>query len=180
MRKVLFLPALVFGLSISSQAQVFVGSGYAEASFFGSSALDEGTGFTLLLEKDYDLSESGRLKIHPGINISFLYSNLSRNGFPSYLNIMSLSPKVSYEIISKEKLKIAPFANPFTSFLLGLQSDDFNFESEEINLFKWGLEGGLRVDFIIGKTTIRLIPLSTQRSIEDFYRQGMISLMISI
>ena len=180
MKKILLTTLAAFFLMQNSQAQVFVGSGYADAASFGPSPLDHGVGFTLLLEKDYNLSESGRLKIHPNINISFLYSNLSRNIFPSYLNVMSLSPKVSYEIISIEKLKIAPFANPFMSFFLGLQSGDYFFESKEINLFKWGLEGGLRVDFIIGKTTIRLIPLSLQRSIEDFYQQGMISLMVRI
>ncbi len=180
MKKTIF-SILTLVVALQTNAQVFIGSGFAEVSDFTThSALDDGAGFSFQIEKDYNLSKTARLKMHPNINISFLYSNVDRNGFPSYLNVISLSPKISYEVLSKERLKIAPFANPFTSYLLGLQSNDFFFESETINYFKWGIEGGVRVDFIIDKTILRLIPLSAQRSIEDFYMQGMISLMVKI
>lgn len=184
MNRFLFLIALFFLIvSHKSNGQIFIGSGLADVSEFGGgSVLDDGTGFTFQLEKDLNLSKSGRLKMHPNINISFLYSNVDRQGFPNYFNAISLSPKVSYEIISKEKWKVAPFANPFTSYLIGLESEIFGVLSESfpIDTFKWGFEGGLRVDFIVGTTTIRLVPLSIQSSIDDYYAQLMVSLLVSI
>ena len=161
------------------KAQVFVGSGFAGADFFGPSALDSGAGFNLQMEKDFNLTRSRRLKAHPNINVSFLFSGLRQSFLPSYFNVISLSPKVSYEIISGKTFKIAPFANPFASFLPGLRSNNLAFHAEKIMRYKWGVEGGLRIDFSIGNTVIRLVPLSVQRSIEDFYRHGMISLLVS-
>ena len=167
---------------LQTHAQVLVGSGFAEADAFGPSGLDFASGFTFQIEKDYPLNKTARLKIHPNINISFLYSNADRIVFPSYLNALTLSPKVSYEIIFKERFKLGPFANPFASYLLGLKGDDFLFESQTIDRFTWGIEGGIRVDVVVGKTIIRLIPLSTQISIEDpyLYQQLMVSLLVSI
>ena len=152
---------------------------------FGPSARDSGIGFLLQIEKDVNLSQSTRLKMHPNINVSFLFSNHTRKVrrvLPPrhYLNAISFSPKVSYEVIAKKRFKIAPYANLFTSFLLGLKADIFFAEPETIDTFKWGIEGGLRVDIILEKTTIRLIPVALQRSVHDYYQQGMISLMVEI
>lgn len=162
-------------------AQIFVGTGFAYATYFFPTALYNGGGFTLQVEKDVNLSKSERWKMHPNINVSFLFSEYNKPYFASYLNAFTISPKVSYEVITKERFKIALYANPFASFLLGLRSDDFDlFESKTINEFKRGVEGGLRVDFMLGKTTVRLIPVSIQRSVHDFYGQGMISLLVRI
>ncbi|MDE0472822.1 MAG: hypothetical protein OXH57_12875 [Ekhidna sp.] len=182
MKKNLFAFLFVFAAAYHAASQVFLGSGYASAEFFGVSSPDAGSGFIFQIEKDFDLSASERLRMHPNINISFLYSEYDRPSLlPSqYLNVISLSPKVSYEILSTERWKIAPFANPFVSVLLGLESGSFFSDTETINRFKSGIEGGLRFDFMIGNTTFRLIPISFQRSLEDFYRQGMISLMVGI
>lgn len=175
---------IVFAFIQETNAQVLIGSGYADADSFVSptSGLDYAKGFTFQIEKDYNLSKSERLKMHPNINISFLHSNADRLVFPAYLNALSLSPKVSYEIVSKARFKVAPFANPFASYLLGLQGNDFFSFSETIDRFKWGIEAGIRVDVVVGKTMVRLIPLSVQRAIEneDFYQQVMISLLVGI
>ena len=122
MKKTIF-SILTFVVALQTNAQVFIGSGFAEADSFGPSGLDFAAGFTFQLERDYKLWE--RLKMHPNINISFLHSNADRVVFPSYLNVFSPSPKVSYEIVSKARFKLAPFANPFASYLLGLKGNDF-------------------------------------------------------
>ena len=184
MKKNLFAFLFVFVAAYHAASQIFVGSGFANAEFYWPSGLvlDAGSGFSFQIEKDFNLSESERLRIHPNINITFLYSDYDRPVSLSsqYLNVITLSPKVSYEILSTERWKIAPFANPFVSVLLGLESGSFFSDTETINRFKSGIEGGLRFDFVIGKTTFRLIPISFQRSLEDLYRQGMISLMVGI
>ena len=118
--------------------------------------------------------------MHPNLHVSFLFSDYDRTFQPIYFNVISFSPKVSYEIFSGKKIRLAPYANPFFSVLLGLQSENAVFESETINDFRSGLEVGIKIDFIIGKTVLRLIPISVQRSLEDLYRQGMISLMVGI
>ena len=179
MKKTIF-SILILVVALQTHAQVFIGSGFAVADSYGTSGLDFAAGFTFQVEKGYNLPGSERLKMHPNINISFLHSNADRVVSPVHLNALSFSPKVSYEIISKERFKLAPFANPFASYLLGLQGNDLLFESETIDRFTWGIEGGIRVDVVVGETTVRLIPLSVQRSIGDFYQQVMISLLVSI
>ncbi|MBC6425149.1 MAG: hypothetical protein GDA51_01495 [Ekhidna sp.] len=157
MKKILFAFLFVFVLTYHVTSQVFVGSGYAKVEFWGSSGLDDGSGFSFQVEKDFNLPGYTRLKVHPNINITFLYANVDVPSIASYVNIMSLSPKISYEVFSRERLKIAPFANPFASY--GLQPDYAIFSATS-NRFKSGIEGGLRLDFTIKKTTFRLIPIS--------------------
>ncbi len=67
--------------------------------------------------------------MHPNLHVSFLFSDADRDFEPLYLNVISISPKVSYEVVSGKKVKIAPYANPFLGMLLGLQSGDPAFES---------------------------------------------------
>ena len=162
-------------------AQVFIGLGFSKAQL-RESALDA-AGFSLMVEKDFNLSKSTRWKIHPNVHVSFLFSDAYRDFEPSYLNIISLSPKVSFEAISIKKMNtkmtIAPYANPFLSMLLGLQSGDPVFESSPIDKFKGGIESGIRIDIVLGKTTMRLIPIAVQLG-GSSYRQGMISYLFRL
>ena len=165
---------------LRSHAQVFAGVGLSgtpinEIGPYGAS------GFSLMLEKDYSLSKSTRWKMHPGLHVSFLFSELERPLLPSYLNIISLSPKISYEVISGKGVKVAPYASPFVSTLLGLRGGGWLFQSEPIGKFKGGIEGGIRIDIILRKTTIRIIPFAIQIEKEEFYTQvTMMSLLLSL
>jgi len=132
-----------------------------------------------MVGKDFNLSTSTRWKIHPSLHISFLFSDADRVFEPLYLNVISISPKVSYEVFSGKKVKIAPYANPFLSMLLGLQSGDPAFESTPIDEFKSGIESGIRIDINQNKTTFRIIPVAVQLG-KSQYRQAMISLMVRI
>ena len=182
LKKTVFAVFIVFALIQETSAQVLIGSGFAEVSEFTSTALDGGAGFSIQIEKDVNLSESAKIKMHPNISTSFVFSNYDRLGFPLYFNVFTVSPKISYGLFTFGKVKIAPYANPFASFILGIKSDDFNFESETINTSKWGLEGGLMIDLKLEKTVLRFIPVTAQRSLQkgDFYLQAMASLLIEI
>lgn len=132
-----------------------------------------------MIEKDVNLSKSAKCKMHPNLHVSFLFSDADRDFEPLYLNVISISPKVSYEVVSGKEVKIAPYANPFLSMLLGLQSGDPAFESAPIDEFKGGIESGIRVDLVLNETTIRIIPIAVQLG-ESLYRQGMISLLLRL
>ena len=166
---------------LRSHAQVFAGAGLS-----GTPVSDIGlygvSGFSLMLEKDYILSKSARWKMHPALHVSFLFSELDRPLLPSYLNIISVSPKISYEVISGKGIKVAPYASPFVSMLLGLRGGGLLFESDPINTFRGGLEGGIRIDIMLGKTsTIRFIPFAIQMEKEGLYTQAtMFSLLLSL
>ena len=180
MKEILSL-VLVIGMGTAS-AQTFLGVGFSNTQL-SERALDDAAGFSLMVEKDFNLSKSTRWKIHPSLHVSFLFSDVDRDFEPLYLNIISLSPKVSFEVISikkmNKKMTIAPYANPFLSMLLGLQSGDPAFESSPIDKFKGGIESGVRVDIVLGKTTIRLIPIAIQLG-GSSYRQGMISYLFRL
>ena len=133
-------------------AQVFIGLGFSKAQL-SESALDA-AGFSLMVEKDFNLSKSTRWKIHPNLHVSFLFSDAYRDFEPSY-------------------------SNPFLSMLLGLQSGDPVFESSPIDKFKGGIESGIRIDIVLGKTTMRLIPIAVQLG-GSSYRQGMISYLFRL
>jgi len=177
MKRVVQILFMLISLTPTS-AQVLAGVGFSDTQL-SEKALDDAAGFALLLEKDFNLSKSTRWKMHPGLHVSFLFSANDRTFEPLYLNIISFSPKVSYEVIANKKVKIAPYGSPFVSFLLGLQSGDPAFESESIDEFKTGFEVGVRVDLTVSKTTIRIIPTAAQFG-RSFYRQGMISLLIGL
>ena len=163
-------------------AQVFIGFGFSNTQL-SERAYDDAAGFSMMLEKYFNLSKSTRWKMHPNVHVSFLYSDADRVFQPLYLNIISLSPKVSFEAISIKKMnkrmKIAPYANPFLSMLMGLQPGDPAFESSPIDKFKGGFECGVRADVVLGKTTIRLIPIAVQFG-KSSYRQGMSSLLFRL
>lgn len=119
--------------------------------------------------------------MHPNIHISFLRQlNRATQFRDNYLNVFSITPKFSYALVSNEKFKLAPYAGPFVSRIVGLKTNELLLAYANTNLTKWGLEWGLRMDVTIGKVTFRLIPYSSQRSIEDFYRQSMVSLLVKI
>ncbi len=168
---------LVIGMSTAS-AQTFLGVGFSNTQL-SEKAFDDAAGFSLMVEKDIDLSKSTRWKMHPNLHVSFLYSDADRVFEPLYLNVISISPKVSYEVISSKKVQVAPYANPFLSMLLGLLSGDPAFESAPVDNFKGGIESGIRVDMVLSKTTIRIIPIAVQLG-GSFYRQGMISLLFRL
>ncbi|MDE0472821.1 MAG: hypothetical protein OXH57_12870 [Ekhidna sp.] len=175
---VLILFVSIFSLT-RINAQTFAGAGFSNTQL-SNRVLDDAAGFSLLLEKDLNIFKSTRWKMHPNLHVSFLFSDYNSTFQPIYLNVISFSPKVSYEVFSGKKIKLAPYANPFVSFLLGLQSEYAVFESETLNDLGSGFEVGIKIDFMIGKTALRFIPLSVQRSLEDLYRQGMISLMVGM
>ena len=164
---------------LRSQAQVFAGAGLS-----GTPVSDIGlygvSGFSLMLEKDFNLSKSERLKMHPALHVSFLFSELDRPLLPSYLNIISVSPKISYEVISGKGIKVAPYASPFVSKLWGIKG--ILFGADPINTFRGGFEGGIRIDIMLGKTsTIRFIPFAIQMEKEGLYTQAtMFSLLLSL
>ena len=164
---------------LRSQAQVFAGAGLS-----GTPISDIGlygvNGFSLMLEKDYSLSKSTRWKMHPALHVSFLFSELDRPLLPSYLNIISVSPKISYEVISGKGVKVAPYASPFVSTLWGIKG--ILFGADPINTFRGGFEWGIRVDIMLGKTsTIRFIPFAIQTEKEGLYTQAtMFSLLLSL
>ena len=165
---------------LRSHAQVFAGAGLS-----GTPVSDIGlygvSGFSLMLEKDYSLSKSTRWKMHPALHVSFLFSEIDRPLSPSYLNIISLSPKISYEVISGKGVKVAPYASPFVSKLWGIRGVPL-FGSDPIETFMGGFEGGIRVDIMLGKTsTIRFIPFAIQIEKEGLYTQAtMFSLLLSL
>ena len=73
---------------------------------------------------------------------------------------------------------MAPYASPFVSTLLGVRG--ILFGADPIGTFIGGLEGGIRIDIMLGKTsTIRFIPLAVQAG-DLFYRQVMMSLLLSL
>ena len=176
MRKIILITLIVF--SYQSKAQTFLGLGFSDTQL-SERALDDAAGFSLMVEKDFNLSKSTRWKMHPNLHVSFLYSDVDRVFEPLYLNIISLSPKVSFEMISTKKMKVAPYANPFLSMLLGLKSGDPAFESAPIDKLKGGIEIEVRFDMALGKTTIRLISIAVQLG-KSFYRKGMISLLFRL
>ena len=140
---ILFALLLCFVTEIS--AQVFAGLGFSDVQL-SEKVLDDAAGFSLMVEKDYNLSKSTKWKMHPSLHVSFLFSDTDRAFEPVYVNVISISPKVSYEVLSGKKIKIAPYANPFLSLLLGLQSGAPAFESAPIDKLKGGVESGIRVD----------------------------------
>ena len=165
---------------LRSHAQVFAGAGLSGTpiSDIGFEGLG---GFSLMLEKDYSLSKSKRWKIHPALHASFLFSELGRPLLPSYLNIISVSPKVSYEVISGKGVKVAPYASPFVSMLMGLRGGGWLFQSDPIGTFKGGLAWGIRVDIMLGKTMVRFIPFAIQTEKDGLYTQAtMFSLLLSL
>ncbi|MDN5210719.1 hypothetical protein QQ020_01630 [Fulvivirgaceae bacterium BMA12] len=178
MIKVIFALVVMLTGVFQSNAQVFIGLGFSDTQL-SERALGDAAGFSLMVEKDVNLSKSTRCKMHPNLHVSFLFSGVDRDFNPIYLNIISISPKVSYEVISIKKVKVAPYANPFLSMLLGLQSGDPALESAPIDKLKGGIESGVRVDMVLSKTTIRLIPIAVQLG-ESFYRQRMISLLFKL
>ena len=161
---------------LRSQAQVFAGAGYSETQLSGS-GLDYVSGFSLMVEKDFSLSKSTRWKMHPALHVSFLFSAVDRPFIPLYSNAISLSPKISYEVISGKGVKVAPYASPFVSKLWGVKGIIFG--SASLNTFRYGLEGGVRVDIMLRKAIIRVIPFAIQSG-KSFYKQGMISLLLSL
>ena len=163
---------------LRSHAQVFAGAGVS-----GTPVSDIGlygvSGFSLMLEKDYILSKSARWKMHPAMHVSFLFSEIDRPLLPSYLNIISVSPKISYEVISGKGIKVAPYASPFVSKLWGIKG--ILFGVAPINSFRGGLEGGIRVDIMLRNTTVRFIPFAIQMEKEGLYTQAtMFSLLLSL
>ena len=188
MKKIFLILFLTVAAFTQTGAQVFWGVGYVHTEFdFSSQQSDEtlvggGIGLLLMIEKDINLSESGRWKIHPNFSVSFLWNIniLSSIIFPSSrANVISLSPKVSYEVISKEKIKVAPYAGSFVNFATGHQTETLLFEEERIRQFHGGIEWGVRVDLALRKTTLRFIPLGFQSGGSGYF-QGMICLMSRI
>ena len=165
---------------LRSHAQVFAGVGLS-----GTPISDIGFegigGFSLMLEKDFSLSKSTRWKMHPALHVSFLFSEIDRPFLPSYLNIISVSPKISYEVVSGKGIKVAPYASPFISMLLGLRGGGLLFESEPIGTFIGGLEGGIRIDIILRNTTIRFIPFAIRMEKDGLHTQAtMFSLLLRL
>lgn len=178
MNSCIILFALLLCFATETRAQVFVGLGFSDVQL-SERALDDAAGFSIMIEKDVNLSKSRRWKLHPGVHISFLFSDAKRDFEPLYLNFISVSPKVSHFIISGNRVKIAPYVGPFFSLLLGLQSGDPAFESTSIQQSKIGIESGVQVDVSLGKTSLRIIPLGAQIG-QSLYRQRIISLMVSM
>ena len=165
---------------LRSQAQVFAGAGLSGTPI-SDIGLEGLGGFSLMLEKDYSLSKSTRWKMHPALHVSFLFSELDRPLLPSYLNVISVSPKISYEVISGKGIKVAPYASPFVSMLLGLRGGGLLFESDTIGTFIGGLQWGIRVDIMLGKTTVRFIPFAIQTEKDGLYTQAtMFSLLLNL
>ena len=160
------------------QAQVHAGVGFSNVQL-SEKALDDAAGFSLMIEKDHTLSRSSRWKMHPGLHVSFLFSDADRAFEPLFLNVLSISPKVSYEVLSGKRITIAPYANPFFGFLLGLQSGDPAFEAAPIGTFKGGMESGIRIDVALRWTTIRLIPVAVQLG-RSHFRHRMMSLLLRL
>ena len=118
--------------------------------------------------------------MHPALHVSFLFSQIDLPLLPSYLNIISVSPKISYEVISGKGVKVAPYASPFVSKIWGVEGIIFG--AAPINSFRGGIESGIRIDITLGKTsTIRFIPLAVQVEKEGLYTQAtMFSLLLSL
>ena len=178
MLKSILISTLLLTAVLRSQAQVFAGAGLSgtpvsDIGLYGAS------GFSLMLEKDFSLSKSTRWKMHPSLHVSFLFSEIDRPS-PSYLNIISVSPKISYEVISGKGIKVAPYAGPFVSRLWGIKGIIFG--ADPIGTFIGGLEWGIRIDIKIGKTsTVRFIPFAIQVEKEGLYTQAtMFSLLLSL
>ena len=168
----------LFTAVLRSQAQVFAGAGFSGTPISDLSIYGVG-GFSLMLEKDFNLSKSTRWKMHPALHVSFLFSQIDRPLSPSYLNVISVSPKISYEVISGKGVKVAPYASPFVSKLWGVKGIIFG--SDPIDTFRYGLEGGVRIDIMLRKATIRFIPFSIQMEKEGLYAQvTMFALLLSL
>ena len=140
MLKSILISMILLTAVLRSHAQVFAGVGLSgtpinEIGPYGVS------GFSLMLEKDFSLSKSTRWKMHPSLHVSFLFSELERPLLLSYLNIISLSPKISYEVISGKGVKVAPYASPFISMLWGFGAEAGYFNQSLLGNLKAALKG---------------------------------------
>ena len=164
---------------LRSHAQVFAGAGFSGNPISDDLSIYGVSGFSLMLEKDFSLSESTRWKMHPALHVSFLFSEINHPLSPAYLNVISVSPKISYEVISGKGVKVAPYASPFVSKLWGVKGIIFG--ADPIDTFRYGLEGGVRVDIMLRKAIIRVIPFAIQTEKDGLYAQvTMFALLLSL
>ena len=176
--KTFFLIVVAFLFAHATPAQVYIGGGYAEG-YLTEGAEDDAKGIVISAEKDFKIG-SGRWKLITAMHIGILYSNMGRQYFPAYSTTLSISPRISYDIIKLKRLTIAPFAGPFASWLTGIQAGDLSFKPQQIGGLRYGAEIGLATYIAIHrKLHIKLVPVNIQYG-NNFFKQGMVSLLIAL
>lgn len=173
------IPVFLIVLSCTYiHAQAYIGGGFTYVRL-SDRAFDTATGAALIIEKEVRISSSSNLRLHPSLQVSTLYSDYDRPFEPLYFNTISLSPKVSYRVLSGTKVILAPYASPFFSYLIGLQSGSPVFESSRIKTLKSGIEAGLMADLTVRGISFRFIPIAAQFG-TNAYQQRMTCLLIRL
>ncbi|WP_258097605.1 hypothetical protein [Marinoscillum pacificum] len=168
---------VIMCLSVAiAHAQVILSGGYTE-TFLSESAVDDASGFIMLVQKPIELSESGRLEFAPKVGLSVLNSRADEQFSPSLSTTLHFAPMFGYHIVNAQKLSIIPFAGPFGSWVNWLKGGDaLARESSYVSEFRFGIEAGVAVDWAVSdKVKVRLIPYSVQFGNESF-RQGNLTL----
>ena len=176
--KTFFLIAVAFLFAHATPAQVYIGGGYAEA-YLTEAPEDDATGIVISAEKEFKI-DSGRWKLITAMHIGILYSKMGQQFLPAYSTTLSISPKISYDIIKLKRLTLAPFAGPFAGWLTGIQAGDLLYKPQQIGGLRYGVEVGLAANIAIHKKLhIKLVPVSIQYG-NNFFKQGMVSLLIAL
>jgi hypothetical protein len=99
---------------------------------------------------------------------------------PSYTNVVSLSPKLAYDVLELGRFKITPFFGPFGAWVAGIETETILNQVNVRNEFRYGFDTGLVVDVRLRENCLlRIIPWSLQYG-NDFFRQGIIQVGINL
>lgn len=157
-----------------SFSQTYLGLGYAGGNIETElSSLDEASGVSVSLIREIKLGES-RWRLDPTLNMAFLFSKIDRNISAFYTTMTSISPVVSFEIIQKKRLFLAPSLGPYANWVITKGGDysyynsatsQFIYESYFVNEVKFGFEFGLSANILIGDNfSMKIVPLNYQVS----------------
>jgi hypothetical protein len=178
MKNVILFCLLLF-LSLKVQAQqTFFSVGYSD-SRLGESYVYTPHGTNLSVSHDVVLFKS-KFKLINTVNIAFLFSDLDSEFLPSYTNVVSLSPKLAYDVLELGRFKITPFFGPFGAWVAGIETETILNQVNVRNEFRYGFDTGLVVDVRLRENCLlRIIPWSLQYG-NDFFRQGIIQVGINL
>ncbi|HET8860503.1 hypothetical protein [Marivirga sp.] len=170
---------LVLFLSFKSEAQkTFISVGYSD-SRLQESYFYTPRGTNLSISYDVVFFKS-KFKSINSINVSFLFSEMDSEFLPAYTTVLSVSPKLGFDILQFGRFRITPFFGPFGAWVAGIETETILNQVNVRNEFRYGFDTGLIVDVRLKENCVlRVIPWSLQYG-NDFFRQGIIQIGLNL
>jgi hypothetical protein len=148
--------------------------------------IDDVLGVAFTVQREIPLGEQQRWRVSSTLRFSFLVSGLYEQVFFAHTTTVSLTPRLSYDVLRFKKVTIAPYLGPSGIWLAAITAEDLDFPGgpfvrRRVNRLMPGLElgGVVRITFT-ERFDVKIVPLSIQYGErlfqEDSFRQGSIAL----